>query len=176
MNSRQTNGRIPGEGDKGSARAAFDQTAQDPELDTVLRNFRASVHAWSEATYQSGVEATYQFGVEATAQSRIEAAGRSRALVLPPAPRRILWNRSLAWSLSLVLTAGVATTGIYEFHQKEVARDKAIQQEIEHQRQLAQQHARDVDELLARVDSDVSREAPTAMEPLASLMADDETQ
>jgi len=168
MNSRQTNGRIPGEGDKGSARAAFDQTAQDPELDTVLRNFRASVHAWSEATYQSGVEAT--------AQSRIEAAGRSRALVLPPAPRRILWNRSLAWSLSLVLTAGVATTGIYEFHQKEVARDKAIQQEIEHQRQLAQQHARDVDELLARVDSDVSREAPTAMEPLASLMADDETQ
>ena len=160
MNSHQTNGRIPGEGDNGSARAAFDQSAQDPELDTVLRNFRASVHAWSHATYQT----------------RDEAAGRSRSLVLSPAPRRILWNRSLAWSMSLVLAAGVATTGIYEYHQKEVARDKAIQQEIEHQRQLAQQHARDVDELLARVDSDVSREAPTAMEPLASLMAEDETQ
>jgi hypothetical protein len=30
--------------------------------------------------------------------------------------------------------------------------------------------------LLAKVDSDVSREVPSAMEPLAQLMAGDETQ
>jgi hypothetical protein len=159
MISNSTNGKYPGEGKNGSARRGFDEAAQNPELEAVLKDFRASVHAWSEATYRSCIE-----------------ADRSRALVLSPAPQRTLWRRSLAWALSLVLAAGVAMAGAYEYHQKELARQANIQREIEHQRQVAEQHARDEDELLARVDSDVSREAPSAMEPLASLMADDETQ
>jgi hypothetical protein len=40
----------------------------------------------------------------------------------------------------------------------------------------AEQQARQEDEdLLAKVDSDVSREVPAAMEPLAQMMAEDET-
>ena len=159
MNSSQTNGK-PGKPEDGSARHAFEDAAQDPELEAVLKDFRASVHAWSGATYQSRSEATY----------------RSRALVLSPAPRHILWRQSLVWALSLVLTAGVATSGVHQYHQRELAR-QAAQRLAEQQRQLAQQqHAREADELLARVDNDVSREVPSAMEPLASLMAEDETQ
>jgi len=153
MNKNQMNGKTPGERENGSARPGFDQASQDPELEAVLKDFRASVHAWSDKTY------------------------RRRALVLSPTPRRTLWNRSLAWALSLVLMAGVATTGLNQYHQSQLARQARIQHEVEQRRQLAQQqHAREVDDLLARVDSDVSREVPSAMEPLATLMADDETQ
>jgi hypothetical protein len=161
MNTNQINGKNSGERGNGSVRPGFDQAPQDPELEAVLKDFRASVHAWSEAAYQSS----------------IDAADRSRALVLSPAPRRTLWNRSLAWALSLVLMAIIGTEGIHQYHQKQLARQVAIQRELEHQRKVVQQqHAREVDELLARVDSDVSREVPSAMEPLASLMVDDETQ
>jgi hypothetical protein len=160
MMQHSQNGKIPGERESGSARRQFDEAAQDPELDAVLSDFRASVHARSEAMYRS----------------RFQTAGRSRALVLSSAPRRALWHHSMAWALSVVLTAAVVSAGLLQYHQKEVARQAAIQRELDRQRMVSQQHARDTDDLLARVDSDVSREAPTAMEPLASLMADDETQ
>lgn len=160
MKQDWTNGRIPGERESGSVRRQFDEAAQDPELEAVLADFRASVHAWSEATYET---------------SRQEDR-RSRALVLSPAPRRALWQQSLGWALSLVLTAALASGGFFQYRQKELAHQAAIQRELEHQRLVDQQHAREADELLARVDSDVSREVPSAMEPLASLMADDETQ
>jgi hypothetical protein len=39
----------------------------------------------------------------------------------------------------------------------------------------AEQRARD-EELLAKVDSEVSQEVPSAMEPLAQLMAGDEAE
>jgi hypothetical protein len=118
------------------------------------------VHAWSDAMHQS----------------RSEATNRGRTLVLSPVPRRTLGQRSLAWALSLVLAAGVATTGVHELHQRELAK-QAAQREAVHQRQLAlEQHARDVDELLAKVDSAVSREVPSAMDPLATLMVEDNTQ
>ena len=35
---------------------------------------------------------------------------------------------------------------------------------------------RDEEDLLAKVDSDVSREVPSAMEPLAQMMSDDDTK
>ena len=159
MNANQQNGKPPGARENGSERQGF-EAGQDHELEAVLKDFRASVHAWSEATYQS----------------RVEAAGRSRALVLSPAPHRTLLRRSVAWAMSLVLTAGVAMAGVYEYHQKELARQVAVRRQLEQRRLEAQQRAREADELLARVDSDVSREEPSAMEPLASLMADDETQ
>ena len=126
---------------------------EERDLEEVLADFRAGVHAWSESTYNR------------------------RALVLSPASRRPLGRRSVAWALTLVLAAGIVSTGAYEFHQRDLARQVAEQREAEHQRQQAlEQHAREVDELLAKVDSDLSREVPSAMEPLASLMADDLTQ
>ena len=52
----------------------------------------------------------------------------------------------------------------------------AAVREAEHQRQVAEQRAREEEDLLAKVDSDVSREVPSAMEPLAQLMAEDEAR
>ena len=145
----------------GAAQDGFVQDEQDPMLQAVLKDFRASAHHWSEAIYQS----------------RSAVALRGKSLVLSPTPRRTPAQRSLAWALSLVLAAGVVSTGAYQFHQRDLARQAVVQREAEHQRQLAlEQHARDVDELLAKVDSDLSREVPSAMEPLAGLMADDNTQ
>jgi hypothetical protein len=159
-----TNGKNPGKRGEGSPPAHIDpamqnsepermlEQIQDPALASVLRDFRASVHAWSDAAY------------------------RSRPLVLSPASRRTFWRRSLVWAFSTVLAAGVATGGVHEFHQRALSR-QAAERQAEHQRQLAlQEHAREADELLAKVDSDVSREVPSAMEPLASLIAEDDTQ
>ncbi len=50
----------------------------------------------------------------------------------------------------------------------------------EHERQAAEQRNQQLrqedEDLLAKVDSDVSREVPSAMEPLAQMMAGDETR
>lgn len=124
----------------------------DLELELVLRNFRQSVHAWSAATY---------------ARPREGFAAQ---------PHRAAWGRVAAWALSSALVVGLAGTGVYERHQKqELARIEA-QRNAERQRELAAQQARETEELLAQVDSDVSREVPNAMEPLAQLMAEDDGQ
>ena len=116
---------------------------EDAKLEAVLADFRASVHAWSEAAY------------------------RNRPMVSSPVSRRTLGQRSLAWSLSLGLVAGVAFSGAYEYHKRDLAHQASVQREAEHQRQIAlEQHAREVDDLLAMVDSDISREVPSAMEAL----------
>ena len=145
----------------GAAQDGFLQHEQDPMLQSVLKDFRASVHHWSEAVYET----------------TSAPALRGKTLVLSSTPRRSLGQRSLAWALSLVVAAGVVSTGGYEFHQRDLAHRAQLHREAEHQRRLAlEQHAREVDELLAKVDSDLSRQVPTAMEPLASLMVDDNTQ
>jgi hypothetical protein len=47
----------------------------------------------------------------------------------------------------------------------------------ESERLVAAERARvEEEDLLAKVDSDVSREVPSAMEPLARLMAEDEAK
>jgi hypothetical protein len=146
------NGQHPMDNNTGNAGNGAADHQQDPGLEAVLRDFRASVNAWSNATY------------------------RSQTLVLSSVPRHSLGQRSLAWALSTVLAAGVATAGVHELHQRQLAK-QAAQREAEHQRQLAfEQHANDVDELLAKVDNAVSREVPSAMEPLATLMVEDDTQ
>ena len=144
-----------------TAPSSPEMAAQDPMLEAVLHDFRASVRAWSEAKYRSGNEAAY----------------RGKSLVLSPVPHRTLWNRSLAWSLSLALALGAGSATFYEYHQQQLARAVAAQREADHQRQLAAaQHTREVDDLLAMVDSDVSREVPSAMEALANPTSEDESQ
>ena len=129
-----------------------DEAALGVEVDEAIRDFRLSVHAWSEAAY-------------------------SRPRTAPAAAvRRHLWRLASAWALGCVLViGGVSTGGVYEHHQREVR--IAAARAAEQQRQAAQERARQEEEdLLAKVDSDVSREVPSAMEPLAKLMAGDETQ
>ena len=132
--------------------------ADEPsELDEALANYRLSVHAWSEAAFS-----------------------RPRTADAPVAPRRV-WRIALGLALSCVLVAGGASAGLWEHHQQEMRSTAARVAEQQHQQvrlvaQQRDQRARQEDEdLLAKVDTDVSREVPVAMEPLAQLMAEDET-
>lgn len=125
--------------------------AREVELKQVLTDFRSSVHAWSENAF-----------------SQPRTAFKA-------APHWI-WRRVAGWALGLVLVVGGISGGVYERqHQQEMARAAAARQ-AEQQRLAAEQRAREEEDLLAKVDSDVSREVPRAMEPLALLMGDDETR
>jgi hypothetical protein len=123
-----------------------------PELDEALKNFRSSVHAWSAAEY-----------------SRV----RPTATIV----RQRSWRLAAGWALAGVLVAGgAAGGGVYKYHQRELR--IAAARVAEQQRTAREQRAREVEEedLLAKVDSDVSRVVPSAMEPLTELMAEDETR
>ena len=139
-------GRITGEAEQGAEREVL-----DPVLQQSLTDFRASVHAWSETVYQ-------------------------RPRTVREVVVRRTWRLAAGWALTLVLLGGAASGGLYErHHQQELARVAAAQA-AQQQRQLAAQRAQEEEDLLAKVDSDVSREVPSAMEPLASLMAEDVTK
>lgn len=126
-------------------RDAATADAEISGMEDVLRDFRASVHAWSEAAY------------------------RQRSIAHRPV--RMAFRRSLAWVLSLVGAVGIAGGGIYaRHHQQGLARQ--AEQQAEHQRLVQQEHAREEDELLASIESDLSRAVPAAMEPLATIPRD----
>ncbi len=132
--------------------APLEDGVQDPVLDRALRDFRASVHAWSEDVYI-----------------------RTRTLA-SPSPRRMAWRQAAVWSLGSVLMVGVAGGGLLGYqHRQEQARIAAAR-EAELQRQIAEERAREAEQELAKIDSAVSREVPNALEPLAQLMTEDESQ
>jgi hypothetical protein len=137
--------------DEGNKAGEVFAELDDPNLRDALRDFRSSVHTWSDATYSAA----------RTAQ----------------APRAIAWRRTLAWALSLAISAGALSGAVYERHHQQMLADQQHQRELqlEHQQQVAaqQQHARESEDLLAKIDSDVAREVPSAMEPLAQMMTDD---
>ena len=124
---------------------------QDSELDEALTNFRSSVHAWSEAAFN-----------------------RPRTMTDAVAPMRV-WRLAASWALGCVLVIGGASAGLWQHQQREMRITQAHL--AEQQRLVAQQKARqqEDEDLLAKVDSDISREVPVAMEPLAQLMVEDET-
>lgn len=124
----------------------------DIELEQALKNFRSSVHAWSEAAYSQ-----------------------------PHMPARVYrtsWRVAAGWALGCVLAAGSLTGGLYErHHRQELAKVAAAQEAARQQKLAAEERARvENEDLLAKVDSDVSREVPSALEPLAQMMAEDEPQ
>jgi uncharacterized protein HemX len=130
---------------------ATDQASEwerlDPAVQQALGDFKASVHAWSDA-----------------------ACSQPRTPYLTVAHRT--WRLAAGWAMACVLVAGAISGGVYEHHQRqEQARIAA--QEAAAQRQLAAQRARAEEDLLAKVDSDVSQEVPDALEPLAQLMTVD---
>ena len=132
--------------------------AEEPgELDEALTNFRLSVHAWSEA-----------------------ALSRQRTAVAPVAHKQV-WRLAVGWALACVLVAGGASAGVWRHQQREmrnaaarVAQQQRLQVPLIAQ-QPNQQAKQEDEDLLAKVDRDVSREVPAAMEPLAQLMVEDET-
>jgi len=125
--------------------------SQDPALEQALENFRLSIHAWSDAAY-----------------NRPRTAAKT--------VRHWSWRLATSCALGCVLVAGSVAGGVYERHQRQEMARIAAQQAAQ-QKLAAEQRAREEEEdLLAKVDSDVSREVPSAMEPLAQLMAEDEAQ
>jgi uncharacterized protein HemX len=90
--------------------------------------------------------------------------------------RQRSWRLAAGWALAGVLVVGGVSGGFYEHHQQELKIAAAAR--LAEQQQVARelQAREDEEELLAKVDSDVSRVVPSAMEPLAQLMAEDGTR
>jgi hypothetical protein len=125
----------------------------EAELDEALRNFRLHTHTRSDAAYS---------------QPRTAVA----------VVRRQVWRLATVWALGCVLIAGGISAGVREHRQKQMKITAA--RVAEQERQVVEERNRQLwqtdEELLAKVDSDVSREVPSAMEPLAQLMAEDQSQ
>ena len=124
---------------------------EDPVLAEALKHFKASVDSWSSAAY-----------------SRPRTVARTV---------RHSWRQAAGWALGCVLAAGGVAGGVYEHHHRQaLARDaaahKAAQERATAQQAAAANAGTKDQDLLATVDSDVSREVPAAMEPLAQLMDD----
>lgn len=126
----------------------------DEALQQALVDFKLSIHAWSDAEL-------------------------SRPRTLAQGVRHRSWRLAAGVALGCTLIAGGVSGGIYERHQRqqEAAKIAAEARAAQQQRLVAAEKTRqDEEDLLAKVDSDVSRETPSAMEPLAQLMAEDEVQ
>ena len=124
----------------------------DLALEQALKDFRMSVCAWSEAAY-------------------------SRPRTTAQVVQRRSWRLAAGWALGLALAAGGVSGAVFERHHGQQVARAASQQRLvqERQRLVREQQAREEEtDLLAKVDSDVSRAVPSAMEPLAQLMAEDE--
>jgi hypothetical protein len=127
---------------------------QDFELEQALHEFKSSVHAWSDAAY-------------------------NRPRTLAREVRQRSWRLAVGWALGCLLVAGSVSGGLFERQHRIGLQKIAAQQRAEEQQKLAhQQQAAGVSDevLLAGVDSDVSRQVPSAMEPLAQMMSEDEPQ
>ncbi len=122
----------------------------EPELREALGNFKASVDAWSDAMMSRPREAK--------------------------APARTNWSAVTKWALGCVVFAGTVSGGLYQNHQQQEAAKVEAVRIAEQQRELAASKMKiQDDELMANVDSDIAREVPSALEPMASLMTDDST-
>jgi hypothetical protein len=124
----------------------------EPELRQALANFKSSVDAWSDAVMSRPREAKMQ--------------------------ERRNWGLISNWALGCVVFAGTVTGAVYQnYRQAEAAKAEAAARAAEHERELAAQRVKEqtAEDLMAKVDSDISREVPSALEPLA-LMTEDENR
>jgi hypothetical protein len=148
-----------------SSRDKLSGEIDDPIVAGALKHFKTSVDAWSESAYS-----------------------RQRTPVMNT---RQIWRLAASWALGCLLAAGSLAGSLYERHVRQesarVAAIKAAQQKAAVERTVTEQpvaatndatrpriavkKAASEDEyLLATVDSDVSRQVPSAMEPLAQMM------
>jgi len=120
----------------------------EPELREALGNFKSSVDAWSDAMMSRPHEVQI--------------------------PARTNWGLITKWALGCVVFTGTVSGGLYQNHRQQEAAKIAAVRSAEQQHELAAQRATEEAELMAKVDNDIAREVPSALEPLASLM--DENQ
>jgi hypothetical protein len=121
----------------------------DEALEQTLKDFRSSVHAWSEAEFGKPHQTTKVY--------------------------RTNWRVAASGVLGCVLAVGSMAGGFYERHHvKEQAKIAAAA--AERQQKLEAEQRKENEDLFAKLDNDVSREVPSAMEPLAQMMTLDSTQ
>ena len=126
-----------------------DDLELEPELRQALSNFKSSVDAWSES-----------------------AISRPRQVT---SPARANWGLVTKWALGCAVFVATVSGGVYEHHrQQEDARAEAARM-AQQQQELAAQRAKEEADLMAKVDTDISREVPSALEPLASLMNENQS-
>jgi hypothetical protein len=121
----------------------------EPELRQALANFKSSVHAWSDEMMSRPREAK--------------------------APARTNWSLITKWALACVVFAGTVSGGVYQsYRQQEAAKAEAARIAAQ-QRELAAQRLRENEEdIMAKVDNDVAQEVPRALDPLESMMNEDQ--
>jgi len=131
---------------------AEDPETLNPELREAFGDFKLSVHAWSEAMISRPREAK--------------------------APARTNWSAVMKWALGCVVFAGTVSGGLYQNHkQVEALKVEAARiAEQQHEMEAAKLAKVDEEDLMANVDSAVARQVPSALEPMATLMNDDETK
>jgi hypothetical protein len=125
-----------------------DDLELEPELRDAIGDFKSSINSWSES---------------ALSQPRVINA-----------PRGINWAHVSKWALGCAVFVGTVSGGVYESHRQQELANLEAARIAQQQRELAAQHLREEADLMAKVDSDIAREVPSALEPLASLM--DENQ
>jgi len=121
----------------------------DAELEQTLKDFRSSVHAWSEAAYSQPHVSVKVY--------------------------RTSWRVAAGWALGCVLAVGSLSGGLYERHRLSEQAKIAAAAEAARQQNMEAEQRRETEEL-AKIDGDVSREVPSAMEPLAQMMIEDSAQ
>ncbi|MDR3753693.1 MAG: hypothetical protein P4K93_06700 [Terracidiphilus sp.] len=161
-----------------------DVAGESPELEQALKHFKSSVDAWSDAAY---------------------SRPRTAAKLVVRHSRRMVAGWALGCVVVMGSLAGAVGVVVHRQEMARIAAQKAAEQRAAAAQGTtqpasvqpvsaqsdkktpaatdrkvgvgAQDSARSQDEdLLASVDSDVSRQVPTAMEPLAQLMDDNGTQ
>lgn len=121
----------------------------DAELERALKDFRSSVHAWSEAAYS---------------QPHV-----------PVKVYRTSWRAVAVWAFGCVLAVGSLSGGLYERHHVSEKAKIAEAAQAARQQKMEAEQRRQTEEL-AKIDGDVSRVVPSAMEPLAQMMFEDTAQ
>jgi hypothetical protein len=129
---------------------------QDAQVESALRHFRSSVHAWSE---------------QEVGRTRVVRRSRWDAM------SRVMARPAMVWSLASALVVVSVGIPVSVQHERQVVADRqaALDRDRAMRAEAARQQAAPTmsdDELLSHVDSDIAQAAPDAMEPLASLMSE----
>jgi len=124
----------------------------EPELREAISNFRSTVGAWSQAAAD---------GVASRPREQKVTSGKNWALVTQ-------------WALASAVFVCTVSGGIYENHRQQEAAKVNAARVAEQQRELTALRAKEEADLMAKVDTDIAREVPSALEPLASLMNDNQ--
>ena len=78
------------------------------------------------------------------------------------------------WALGSAVFVATVSGGVYQNRREQEFAKAEAARVAQQQRELAAERAQQEADLMAKVDSDIAREVPSALEPLASLM--DENQ